>query len=85
MVYVFMSFASPHTGKNIGCCIVQVDDPEQANARCIELGLMPQECNHARGYSLDEEGFKEQGMELNKFYTAAEMRAMQFESERTPI
>lgn len=80
MPYVFISFGSAHTGKNIGCCIVKVDDPEQANEECRRLGLMPNECNQARGYVLDtEKEFKEQGMELNRFYTAAEMAKMGFE------
>lgn len=80
MPYVFMSFGSVHTGKNIGCCIVKVDDPDQANAECKQLGLMPTECNQARGYVLDtEEAFNEQGMELNRFYTKQQMQEMGFE------
>jgi hypothetical protein len=77
-MYVFMSFGNVHTGKNIGCCIVQVDDPDHANDKCAELGLMPTVCNEGRGYVLTEESFNEQGMELNKFYSATEMEAMGF-------
>lgn len=82
MSYVFMSFASSHTGKNIGCCIIQVKDLRTANARTKELGLMPKECNHAKGYVLDENGFKEQGMELDKFYSVKEMKQMGFDWEK---
>lgn len=82
MVYVFMSFGSIHTKHNIGCCIVQVERPETANEECKKLGLMPNKCNQARGYVLDEQCFKEQGMKLNKFYTAAEMKQMGFEIDK---
>lgn len=85
MNYVFMSFASPHTGKNLGCCIVQVKDVHTANNRTKELGLMPKECNHAKGYLLDEDGFKEQGMELDKFYSVKEMDQMGFEKKKEQI
>ena len=84
-MYVFMSFASPHTGKNLGCCIVQVDDPNDANRKCQELGLMPNEDNHAKGYPLDEEGFKEQEMEVNQFYTPEQMASKGFEKKRERI
>lgn len=73
-----MSFASAHTGNNIGCCVVRVKDPQQANEECRRLGLMPQQCNHARGYLLRDEDFPQQGMELNRFYPTAEMKAKGF-------
>lgn len=79
MNYVFMSFASAHTGKNIGCCVVQTDDPNNANEKCKELDLMPEECNHARGYPMDKETFQKQGMELNRFYSPQEMIEMGFQ------
>jgi hypothetical protein len=74
-----MSFASLHTRKNIGCCIIKIDNPEKANDEAKKLNLMPEECNQALAYLLTEEQFKEQGMELNKFYTKAEMEKMGFE------
>jgi hypothetical protein len=76
--YIFMSFSSMHSKKNIGCCIIQCEDPTKANELTMELGLMPHECNNARGYVLNEEQFKEQGMELNKFYSSQEMSEMGF-------
>ena len=79
MVYVFVSFGSLHTRKNIGCCIVQVEREEDANGECARLGLMPQECNEAKGFHLPPESFAEQGMELNRFYTRDEMEQMGFE------
>ncbi len=79
MKYVFMSFASHHTGKNIGCCVIQVDNLNNANEKCKELGLMPNECNNARGYVLNEQQFNQQGMELNKFYTRQQMSDMGFQ------
>jgi N-acetylglutamate synthase-like GNAT family acetyltransferase len=79
MAYVFMSFASLHTGKNIGCCIVKVDDPDDANERCRELGLMPDTCNQGRGYLLpDEAAVAAQGMEVERFYTDDEMLGLGF-------
>ena len=78
-VYVFMSFANIHTGKNIGCCVVKVNDPSEANDECKRLNLMPNVCNDARGYAMDEKGFLKQGMELNKFYSREEMQSMGFE------
>ena len=76
-MYVFMSFGSPHTGKNLGACIVEVDDPNQANEKCKELGLMPDECNQARGYPLDS--IEDESMELNRFYTPTELEAMGYQ------
>lgn len=70
MRYVFMSFASAHTGKFVGACVVEVEDPNDANQKCKELGLMPKECNHARGSVLEE---MEEDMELNTFYTRQQM------------
>jgi len=79
MAYVFMSFASLHGEGNLGCCIVQVDDPRDANEHCRRLGLMPDSCNEGRGYLLaDEAEFKAQGMELNRLYSSAEMQKMGF-------
>ena len=78
MSYVFMSFASFHTGKNLGCCVVEVDDPNDANQKCKDSRLMPEECNHARGYTLEE---MEPGMELNKFYTRQQMIEMGYERD----
>lgn len=78
--YVFMSFGSVHTGKNLGCCIIRCADPENANELCALMGLMPAECNQARGYVLSDEDFFAQGMELERFYTTDEMKAMGFTS-----
>ncbi len=79
MIYVFVSFANIHTGKNIGCCIVRVKDPKDANAECQRLNLMPTVCNQARGYVLTDEDFPKQEMELNRFYPREEMDKMGFE------
>jgi hypothetical protein len=78
-MYFFISFGSLHTKKNIGCCIVRAEDIDAANEKCKELGLMPNECNEARAYPLDEGALKEQGMELNKFYSKAQMEEMGFQ------
>jgi len=82
MIYVFMSFGSLHTGKNLGCCIVRVQRPEDANEECKRLGLMPNECNAGRGYVMSDEDFPQQGMELNKFYTSAQMKEMGFQLDK---
>ena len=79
MGYVFLSFGSLHTGKNLGCAIVQAADPKDANEVAKTLGLMPQECNQARAYPLSDDDFPKQGMELNKFYTREQMERMGFE------
>lgn len=81
MPYVFMSFGSHVTGLGIGCCIVEVDDEQQANDECIRLDLMPNQSNQAKGWLLDDESFPEQGMDLNRFYSSAEMDAMGFEKD----
>ncbi len=76
----FMSFGSLHTGKNLGCCLVQVADGEDPNRKCFELGLMPDECNQARAYLLDDEDIEKQhGMQIGRFYSSAEMRKMGFQ------
>ena len=82
MPYIFISFANAHTGKNIGCCIVQSDNPQDANQKCKDLDLMPHICNEAKGYVLaDEAEFKHQGMTLDRFYTSDEMMNMGFEKK----
>lgn len=83
MIYVFMSFADTHTRQNIGCCIVQVDHLKDANEKCKQLGLMPQICNEARGFPLNEQEFQQQGMELNRLYSRHEMEQMGFEKARS--
>ncbi len=40
---------------------------------------MPQICNQARGYILEDEDFTKQGMELNKFYSRYEIMSMGFQ------
>jgi len=78
-MYVFISFGSLHTGKNIGCCIVEVEALDDAAAKCDELKLTPEVCSQGRASVLpDEETFQEQGMDLNRFYTADEMIQMGF-------
>ena len=34
----FMSFGSLHTGKNLGCCLVQVADGETPTANALSWG-----------------------------------------------
>jgi hypothetical protein len=85
MKYVFMSFASPHTGKNLGCCIIQVENPEDANEKSKELGLMPKEDNHAQGYVLNEDTWQEEGMDLNRFYSREEMTELGHKKETVRI
>ena len=79
MPYYFMSYGSLHSGKNIGCCIIEVEESEDPNEKSKILGLMPNECNQAIAYLLDEQGFKEQGMELNRFYSREEMLSAGFQ------
>ena len=79
MAYVFMSFASPHTGKNLGCCIVEVDNPNDANQRSKDLGLMPEECNLAKGWTI--ENLDGEDMELDTFYTRQQMDDMGYERD----
>ena len=79
-MYTFISFASPVTGFNIGCCIIKCDGKD-APKRVKELGLEPSEPMTARAYQLDEDSFKKQGMALNLFYSRDEMVAMEFERD----
>ena len=41
------------------------------------------ESNEARGYALSEDEFREQGMELNRFYSRQQMLEMGFEKAGT--
>lgn len=75
-MYVFMSFASALTGTNIGCCIVEVDDPDEANQKCKDLGLMPNEPNYAKGYPMGD--VNSEDMEVGKFYTREQMVEMHY-------
>lgn len=70
---VFMSFIGIHSKKLLGACVVEVSDPEEANEECKKLGLMPEECNQAKGYVLKE---PEENMEIGRFYSAEEMKAI---------
>lgn len=76
--YTFISYASIITGKNIGCCVIKCVAAE-AQAKAIELDLEPHQPIHAQGAEMDEKAFKEQGMELNRFYTNEEMCKTNFE------
>ena len=41
---------------------------------------MPDECNQARAYLLDDEDIEKQhGMQIGRFYSSAEMRKMGFQ------
>lgn len=74
MPYVFVSFGSAHTRKPLGGCVVEVDNSIDANKKCMELGLMPDECNKAFGYPLDtNDPVAEIGLEPNRFYSADEL------------
>ena len=79
MSYVFMSFASSHTGKNLGCCIVEVDNPNDANQRSKDLGLMPGECNQAKGWTIENRDGED--MEIDTFYTRQQMIEMGYERD----
>ena len=76
----FMSFGSLHTGKNLGCCLIEVGLGEDPNANCAELGIMPHECNQARGYLLPANEVAEQGLVIGKFYSREEMEKRGFET-----
>ena len=81
--YFFLSFASLHTKKNIGCCVIELETAGQdvmtmVNAKCQVLGILPKECHSIRCFPLTDEGFTEQGMELNRVYSAAEIDRMGF-------
>lgn len=74
-LHVFMSFASLHTGKNLGAAVLQVDTVEDANEKAKELGIMPNECNQGRGYVVPDN----QGLELNRLYTPQELDQLGFQ------
>lgn len=71
-IYTFISFGSTVTGKNLGCCIIECSGDEAAQ-KARDLGLEPNEPIHAQAFELNEEQFKEEGMELNKLYSREEM------------
>jgi len=79
--YYFGSFVSQHDHCNLGCCIVLAADPEEANRKALALPGFPEECNSARWYGMDQECFQQQGMELDRFYTADEMSTMGFQKD----
>ncbi len=74
-----MSFGSLHTGKNIGCCLVEVEGLEDPNEKCARLGLMPHECNQARAYLLAAEDIAAQGIVIGRFYSSEEMERKGFQ------
>ena len=78
MTYTFISFGSPITGKNLGVCVIQCE-PEEAPEKARELGLEPKEPVEVQAYKLNEEEFKDQGLELDRLYSRKEMIAMEFE------
>lgn len=73
-----MSFADLRTGSNVGCCIIECSLAE-APDMVRELKLEPKIPVNIRGYELDEDGFQEQGLELNKLYSREEMISAGFE------
>lgn len=87
MSYVFMSFSSKTTRKNIGCCIIRNPNQEQNKNQiiswieeCERLGLKPEGADDFRAELLGEAQFLVQGMELNRFYTREQMLQMAFET-----
>ena len=80
MQYHFCSFKSLHNGKLLGACIVKPDLPGEAGLK-VELmtrNLEPNECHEMQSYFMDKQEAQEQGMQLNRFYTAREMKELGF-------
>jgi hypothetical protein len=55
-----MSFASLNSGKNLGCCIIHVDDPQNAEEKAKELGFIPQESNHLVTHVLNHDSWNQE-------------------------
>tara|TARA_Y100000034_G_scaffold81854_1_gene98122 strand:+ start:156 stop:395 length:240 start_codon:yes stop_codon:yes gene_type:complete len=71
-----MSFGDTTTGKNLGCCVVKSSSGIQAHKLSHQLGINPG--GEMRSYGLTTEQFEEQGLEVNRLYTRAEMLQMGF-------
>ena len=71
MNYIWLSFASEETGKNLGICVVEALTLDEALKKAWSLKLNPG--GTVAGYSMDDEQFQKQKVELNRLYTRQEM------------
>jgi len=79
-MFILGSFADINQdGKNIGACMFECKDTECELDVCKQLGLMPSGNINYRFYVVDPE---QESMELNKFYTPEEARALGYKSTR---
>ena len=71
MNYMWLSFADEKTGTNLGVCIVEANDFDEGLKKSWKYSINPG--GHVAGYSLNEEQFQKQKVELNRLYTRQEM------------
>lgn len=76
MKYFFMSFRDVDENKNLGVCIVQEEDSEKAVQKATELGINPG--GEVLLFELDDEEFRNQGLNLNTLYSRSQMRDLGF-------
>ena len=73
-MYQFLSFVDLDINKNIGVCIVQANSMEEGIHKAWILKINPG--GEVMGFSLSEEGFEKESLELNRLYTSDEAESL---------
>ncbi len=78
MDYFFMSFRDDEKNKNLGVCVVYEFDLPSALSKAWTLGINPG--GEVLSVKMSESMFFEEGLELNRLYTKAELMALGYET-----
>ena len=78
-MYYFFSLSSKTTRKNIGICIVQAPNQQEARSKIDQLKLRPNAADDIECFELNEEQFKLQEIELNQFYSKEQAQNREFQ------
>ena len=74
--YMWLSFASEDTGKNLGVCIVEAENFTEGIQKAHQKDINPG--GQVAGFKMNEEQFQGEELELDRLYSREEMKAMEF-------
>ena len=74
--YMWLSFASEETGKNLGVCIVEASNFTEGIQKAHQKGINPG--GQVAGSKMSEEQFQGEELELDRLYSREEMIEMEF-------
>lgn len=77
MSYWFLSFRDDTKNKNLGVCVIEAESREMAWGQSCLKKLNPG--GEVLFTEMNEEEFKEEGLELNRLYSSEEMKRLGYE------